>query len=314
MKTLQEFQEIIKKTVKGQDNAVNRLSTVFYKYLLKLYGRDYGCYFEGATSILLIGESGSGKTFLIKQASQLLNIPMIELVATSIAKDGGWAGESFTKQVAAALTLLPSDTSGAIIFIDEFDKLLQKNHTSHGDDFNKLIQQDLLKYIEGITTEVKDSYFKSGMTIDFNKCVFVFAGVFDGLYEKSNSIGFLTENQENKEKILDAQLMKLGLIQELCGRIQEKIELNKIDDNVYKEILENEEFVLYKWREVLKRLDISIEIDYDKAIQEARKSDLGVRGLINYVEKEVSLILQNNIEKVNINQLNPLSYKPYNRE
>ncbi len=300
---LSDYQQRLKEIVKGQDNAIDTITTTIYKYLMKLYSRDQGIYFEGASSLLLVGDSGVGKTYLIKQAAKLSGLSMMEINAKSICQEG-WHGKSFLEMVKNQTSNWKYD--GGIIFIDEIDKLCMKNESSNNDDVNYHIQAGLLKYIEGMQTD----------WIDFNKCLFVFAGAFVGLdigKEPQKEIGFHTPIAEEKKHLNEA-LTKFGMLEELAGRIQEKVILNKIDTRVFRDLLQTETFCLTQWTETLKKMDISLLVDYTSLIEEAQKSNLGVRGLIQAVEAEVTRAINQELHKVDLEKYSPLYCPPTNQE
>ena len=300
MLPLLEFQDSLKKIVKGQDEAINKLSTTIYKYLIKQFSQDQGLYFEGATSMLLVGQSGVGKTYLIKQAAKLSNLHMIEINAKSITQEG-WSGKSFIDMVKSK-TNAWHNVDGGIIFIDEFDKICVPNASSTDDDVNYHIQSSILKYVEGM-----DAGF-----LDFNKCLFVFAGAFVDLdINKAiqKEIGFNGANKDSSET-LNKALIKYGLIEELAGRIQEKIVLNKLDKQIYLDLLDTPTFYSQLWKEALLKLDISLDLDYNKLIEEAEETNLGVRGLISAVEDQVTRQMLTESHQIDLDKFSPLYIKP----
>lgn len=298
---LSDFKHQLKQVVKGQDEAVDVISTTLYKYLMKAYSRDHGIRFEGGTSLLLLGDSGTGKTYLMKQAAKLSNITMVELNAKSIVQEGWGGGKNFLEQIKQS-RLSVHGISGGIIFIDEFDKLASINISSRGEDVNYQIQAGLLKYIEGMDTD---------FGVDFNDCLFVLAGAFVGLeYNKpqTTKIGFNPDTRVEKEHLNEA-LSKYGMLDEMIGRVQDKVVLNKITHEVYCELLETPTFCLNSWTNALKKMDITLQPDYASLIAQAEESKLGVRGLIQAVEKLVAETMNKNEAEIDLEKYSPLYTK-----
>ncbi len=304
MNNLKGFQDELKKTIVGQDQAVNVITTVIYKYLLKLHGRDFGLHFNSSTTLLLLGDSGVGKTFIIRSAAELTGLPFIELNAKSVCQEG-WAGKSFIDMLEAELRRYPDGIKGGIIFLDEFDKMCTPNISSKGEDVNQSIQASILKYVEGFK-------LNDHTRVNTKNFLFVFAGAFVDLIKKENAkIGFVEEKKPKLTlQLLTESLINYGMLPEFAGRIQEFCILNKLTRKDYKQILQNKEFNLYKWNALLEKLDIQIKHLEDDLLDRAVKAKLGVRGLLQAVEELVTHTINKNIEEFDLNKLNPLYTKP----
>lgn len=305
MLSLKELQDRVKLKVIDQNIHVNKFCTVFYKYLIKQQAHNFGCEFNSSTSCLLIGNSGSGKTYMVREAAKVFDVPFIEINAKSICQEG-WAGNSFIDLIEQGMILHLQETKKdntfipTIIFIDEFDKLLVGNFTTKGENLAFHLQASILKYIEGMEMFLKS--FKR--TINTKNWMFIFAGAFSGLQEKEViNIGF-TKQKPDKKKLIKS-LENYGMLPEIAGRLQEIIQLNSISENGYKKLLNSEFFVLNQWRELLRRFDITFKIPYTKLIKKAIESDLGVRGLIQQTEYLITNIINKNLDKMHIEKLTP---------
>lgn len=309
MLPLNLLQQRMKLRVIGQDQAVDDLCTIMYKWRIKMFAKDFGQYFTGSTSALLLGDSGCGKTWLTRQLAEINDIPFIEINAKSICQEG-WHGKSFStlleEGVREQSQLFGYKISEGIIFVDEFDKMLIKNITSGGDDNSRHLQAGILKYIEGLELGGGFQY------VNTNNYLFIFAGAFTNLEIKPPTlIGFDTENTE--EHSMTEALIKFGMLPEIAGRIQATLKLNQITDETYKQILASEHFCLNMWKTTLKKLDIHLTYDEDALIAYARRTELGVRGLIQAVEKVVTDAMNKNVDEVDVEKFSPLYVRKQNR-
>jgi len=128
MKSLIELRKTLKQKVLGQDKSIDKFCTIYYKYLIKKYAPDFACEFNSSTICLFIGNSGVGKTYLVREAAKIFNIPIIELNSKAICQEG-WSGKSFLNLIEEECIKLNSsiqkiDFNRIIIFIDEFDKFV----------------------------------------------------------------------------------------------------------------------------------------------------------------------------------------------
>lgn len=309
---LSVFQEELKKHVKGQDKAVNELSTVFFKHLIKLYSRDFGIRFPTPTTVLIRGDTGVGKTYSVKIAAQLLKLPFVEIDTYDLSSGGSWQGTAITEAIQDGLLLeqerLNRTLNGGVIFLDEFDKITETSITSKGDDYNRRIQISLLKLIEGGSISFR------GRRIPLSNFMFVLAGSFSALkYSKElekPTIGFGSEATK-QQSFVDA-VVEFGLMKEIAGRIQEYIELESIEDSIYKRILLNTDgSLLFDWTTTLKKLGIDVDVNAntDTLVKQAIETKLGVRGLHQAVEALVTERLNAELHQVDLDKFLP-TYTP----
>lgn len=258
---------------------------------------------------LLIGPSGTGKTFLVEQLKELCPFPFLKFDATQIQPDGN--GSDFTptkinKQIKKYLQDLIHDQSfeyaasveglgdQLVIFIDEIDKLA--NSFDSTGNWNKQIQANLLTTIEN--------------SLEFDGISFVFAGAFVGLEENHSSnskpIGFFNDSIKNPQKEISVEesLIKYGLIPEFVGRIGTIVKLDKLTLKDYEKITNNyiipnkiEELKLY-YRLTDENLITKEEIE--NIIQTAFDSELGVRGIKREIDK---LVLEKEFNYENLTEV-----------
>lgn len=301
MHTLQELQDLLKLKVIGQDNSVQDVSIAFYKYLLKAHARDLGLSLNTSTTILLQGDSGTGKTFLIRTLADIINVPMYEINAKSICQEG-WNGNSFLKLLEDCMKIDNSSIKGGIIFIDEVDKMITPLASDGNSNYNETIQASILKYVEGMEVMLNRQVYNT------SNFMFVFAGAFTDLdLNVKQDIGF---DGKITEQSFEEALLNYGLLPELAGRIQTFTRLNSLNKQQYIDILNNSYGNLKFWTDVLQKLNIKLEVNLDNLVECALQSNLGVRGLIQAVEREVTTTMQSQVDECNIEKFSPLYIKP----
>jgi ATP-dependent Clp protease ATP-binding subunit ClpX len=267
MKSLKELQELINQTVIGQQDGVKDLSTAFYKHLLKLATKNHGYFFNHSTTLLLTGSTGTGKTHLCRTLAENVDIPFIEINAKSINQEG-WHGKSFVQLLEEQM---PNNRSTAIVFIDEFDKMLMKLSSDKTDNYNYHLQTGLLKYIEGFNIRLNPNLQIlpfGGRDINTKNFMFILAGAFVGLIlEPEKQIGFNSDTSI-RPTLLNA-MIEFGMIPELAGRIQHVCTLKDLTKTDYLMILESDDFILNKYIQMLTKLQVCAKLDKESLIDEA---------------------------------------------
>lgn len=315
---MNQFQFIIsevKRKVIGQDEAVLKLATFFLKRQLRLeIALKTSDNAPKSSNILIYGESGSGKTHLIKTFAEIMKFPLIEINAGSLSQRG-WEGVCFeeiietfikTEELKAkkaeedykfltnshtkpALSNNDVSTLTPIIYLDEFDKLIQPNWSSKG-NVSIHLQAQLLKYIEGSSIDIK------GRKIDTKLFTFVFSGAFENLLEnKKITTGFI-QDEQTKEQDLQEALTNFGMLPELAGRINSHMHLRKLEKADFLAILESPSFILSQWNHGLRLFNNSFNIterDKEQIVEYALNHKLGVRGMIQEAEKVLDKELAN---------------------
>lgn len=224
--------------------------------------------FKNPLNCLLVGQSGTGKTHLIKSYSKLYNFPLLTLTATELTPTGSHEGIN-SKQLRALITKTANEylkkpeyhslegvLSQMIVFVDEFDKL-GVSFESTG-NWNKQIQACFLTLIEedlGVS--------------------WVFAGAFSNLYvPKRRSIGFFNEEKEVTTEFGDAMLLGSGIIPEMLGRIPLIVQLDTFNKQDYLNILTNN---------LLPKYDLE-DLNLDQIAEKALTSGQGIRSLTRQLE------------------------------
>ena len=189
------------------------------------------------SNILLLGQTGAGKTLIIKQIAKLFNIPYVLEDVTRYTRNG-WSGEDIENMIrnlyVASDQSLTRAESG-ILIIDEFDKLCNRNE--HSDISTTSVQQGLLKLIEGTKINISKNNHTNigGFSFDTSKLTIILLGAFDGIdkiIEKrtnNKKIGFADDDEliNINRSIQIEDLVEYGVISEIAGRMSNIIELNK---------------------------------------------------------------------------------------
>ena len=267
------------------------------------------------SNILMLGPTGTGKTYLIKTLAQLLDVPLAISDATTLTQ-AGYVGDDIESIITKLITAADGDIERAehgIVYIDEIDKIAKRNGgpegTSGGRDIGgESVQQGLLKVLEGTTMEVPLSGgmktpFSRNATIDTSNILFICGGAFPGLdtiikkrLNKSAGIGFgaaVRENYDDDRDILEhvkvEDLKEYGLIPEFLGRLPILCTMEALDEDMLYDILVKPHNALIKQYQALMAYDgVTLDFD-DSALREIAKQaleqDTGARALRAIIEK-----------------------------
>ena len=260
--------------------------------------------------MLMIGPTGSGKTYLVKTLARLLDVPLAITDATSLT-EAGYIGDDIESVVSKLLAAADNDVEKAekgIIFIDEIDKLAKKKNTNQRDVSGESVQQGMLKLLEGAEVEVPvGASSKNAMvpmtTIDTTNILFICGGAFPDLenvikerLNKSSSMGFMADlkdkydNDENLlMKVTVEDLKKFGMIPEFLGRLPIIFSLESLSEDMLVQILKEPKNAILKQYHKLLELD-EVDLEFTdgalRAIARAAKErDLGARALRAIIEE-----------------------------
>ena len=284
---LKELEQDVLKYIIGQDQQVRQIITGIYRSLV---------FPTIKSNILVIGNSGTGKTATIKQIAQMLGLPCTIEDATKYTQEG-YYGADVSDMIFNLIESADDDIAKAwngIIVIDEIDK--KANSGDQHDVAGVEVLKSLLKIIEGTTVMVPPpDYMGELIPFDTSNLIIIFMGAFPGLSKirdlrlNRNSMGFArTEvKQEGTKKYIKQDLVKYGLPEEFVGRIDTIVEMNTLGYQELVQILTQSKLSIFgRYEKELKR--IGVELEYDPCIFEeiAKASlvlDTGARELSNTV-------------------------------
>ncbi len=312
----------------GQEHAKRAMSVAVYNHYKRVATDSMDDIEIEKSNMLMIGPTGSGKTYIVKTLAKMLDVPLALTDATTLT-EAGYIGDDIESVVSKLLAAADNDVEKAeqgIIFIDEIDKIAKKKNTSQRDVSGESVQQGLLKLLEGSEVEVPvGASSKNAMvpmtTVNTKNILFICGGAFPGLEDiikerltKQSSIGFeadLKGKYENDPNILDKvtveDLRNFGMIPEFLGRLPVIVTLQGLDVDMLVKILKEPKNAILKQYQKLLALD-EVKLDFDdgalQAIAEkAIKKDTGARALRAIIEEFMMDIMYEIPKDDNIGQV-----------
>ena len=261
------------------------------------------------SNMLMIGPTGSGKTYLVKTLAKLLDVPLAITDATSLT-EAGYIGDDIESVVSKLLAAADNDVEKAergIIFIDEIDKIAKKKNTTSRDVSGESVQQGMLKLLEGSEVEVPvGASSKNAMvplaTVNTRNILFICGGAFPDLEEiikqrltKQTAIGFNGELKDKYDKdpdilskVIVEDLRNFGMIPEFLGRLPIICTLQGLTKEMLVRILkEPRNAILKQYQKLLSLDEVDLQFD-DEALEaiadKATKKDTGARALRAIIE------------------------------
>lgn len=313
LKKPREIKEFLDEYVIGQDQAKKQLSIAVYNHYKRLaHNADENKSVEiEKSNIIMVGETGTGKTLLAKTIARQLEVPFC-IVDATVLTEAGYVGEDVESILSRLLMVSDYDVEKAergIVFIDEIDKIARKsdNPSLTRDVSGEGVQQGLLKLLEGSIVNVPPQGGRKHpdqkyIQVNTQNILFIAGGAFDGIKEiierrmNKQAIGFSSEKTNKVEDdtyILDkldaTDLRNFGLIPELLGRFPIVTHLDKLDEATMLRILsEPKNSIINQFIELF-RLD-GVELSFtegalQKIVKETMEKGLGARGLRGTTEK-----------------------------
>ncbi len=299
--------------VVGQEYAKKVMSVGVYNHYKRVMSKtnlvDDGVEIE-KSNMLMVGPTGSGKTYLVKTLARLLNVPLAIADATSLT-EAGYIGDDIESVISKLLAAADNDVEKAehgIVFVDEIDKLAKKKNATQRDVSGESVQQGMLRLLEGSEVEVPvGATNKNAMvpmtTVDTSNILFICGGAFPGLEDiikerltEHASIGFradLKDKYDDDENILQKvtteDIRQFGMIPEFIGRLPILFSLEALTEDMLVQILREPKNAIIKQYQKLFEMD-EVQLDFEEEAlyaiaKKAKERDVGARALRSILEE-----------------------------
>lgn len=294
----------------GQDHAKKVISVAVYNHYKRVLTNTMDDIEIEKSNMLMIGPTGSGKTYLVKTIARLLHVPLAITDATTLT-EAGYIGDDVESVLSKLLAAADNDVEKAergIVFIDEIDKIAKKRNTNSRDVSGESVQQGLLKLLEGAEVEVPvGAGNKNAMvpltTINTKNILFICGGAFPDIEDiikarlnKQSSIGFKADLKDKYDKdknllqkVAIEDLREFGMIPEFLGRLPVLFTLSALDKDMMIQILkEPKNAILKQYQKLLELDEVELRFDdsaYEAIAEKAMEKETGARALRAIIEE-----------------------------
>ena len=294
----------------GQEYAKKVISVAVYNHYKRVLTDSMDDIEIEKSNMLMVGPTGSGKTYLVKTIARILNVPLAITDATTLT-EAGYIGDDVESVLSKLLAAADNDVDKAergIVFIDEIDKIAKKRNTNSRDVSGEAVQQGLLKILEGAEVEVPvGSGSKNAMvpltTMNTRNILFICGGAFPDVEDiikarlnKKSSIGFQADLKDKYDKdrnllskITVEDLREFGMIPEFLGRLPILFTLEGLDEDMLVQIMKEPKNAILKQYKKLLALDgVDLRFDdsaYHAIAKRALEKNTGARALRAIIEE-----------------------------